>query len=95
MKIAICGRDSASRADMIKSFISQWPMYATPAETIWNTEREWPEKVPPALEDIKDKLSDGERYLFNRILLLEEQYEKFKEEGYIIFDGSSQYILHK
>lgn len=93
MKIAICGRDKESRTDMIKSFISQWPMYATPSETIWNTERAWPEKCPEALTDLKEKLNDVERYLFNRILLLEEQYEKFKEEGYLIFDGSSLDIL--
>lgn len=93
MKIAICGKDDAARADMIKSFISQWPMYATPAETIWNTERTWPDECSKSLLKTKEKLNEAEQYLFNKILLLEEQNLKFKEHGYIIFNGSSLDIL--
>lgn len=93
MKIAICGKSDEARAVVIKSFISQWPMYATPSETIFNTTREWPGNCPKSLEDLKVKLNDAERFLMNRILLIEEQYEKYKDEGYMIYDGSSLDIL--
>lgn len=93
MKIAICGKNDTARASVIKAFISQWPMYATPAETIFNTEREWPENCPAALDNLKHKLNDAERYMMNKILLLEEQYEKYKEQSYMIYDGSALDIL--
>lgn len=93
MKIAICGKNSKSREDLIKQFISQWTMYASPAENIFNLERPWPEKTPPALDDIKDKLNDAEKYMFNKMLLLEEQQEKYKDEGYIIYNGYGNDIV--
>ena len=44
MKIAISGSSDKNRANLIKSFISQWPMYATPSETIFQ-DVQWPEST--------------------------------------------------
>lgn len=92
MKIAICGSDDNARVDLIKSFISQWPMYATPSETIFG-ETTWPEKAPEALEKLKEKLNEIEQTLFAKMLLLENQYEKYKGQGHIIYNGCGIDIL--
>lgn len=92
MKIAICGSNDNLRNDLIKSFISQWSMYATPAETIFNDVK-WPENCEKDLVELKEKLNPVEQILFAKMLLLEQQYEKYKEEGYIIYNGSGIDIL--
>ena len=75
MKIAISGSNDKNRANLIKSFISQWPMYATPSETIFQ-DISWPESAPAALEVTKAGMNEIEQKLFAKILLLEQQYEK-------------------
>ena len=92
MKIAISGSNDKNRANLIKSFISQWPMYATPSETIFQ-DISWPESAPVALEDTKDEMNEIEQKLFAKILLLEQQYEKYKDVGYIIYDGCGVDVL--
>lgn len=92
MKIAISGSNDKNRANLIKSFISQWPMYATPSETIFQ-DISWPESAPAALEDTKAGMNEIEQKLFAKILLIEQQYEKYKDVGYIIYDGCGVDVL--
>ena len=92
MKIAISGSNDTNRANLIKSFISQWPMYATPSETIFQ-DVSWPESAPAALEEAKAGMNEIEQKLFAKILLLEQQYEKYKEVGYIVYDGCGVDVL--
>ena len=92
MKIAICGSDDESRSNLIKSFISQWPMYATPAETIFN-DVVWPENCEKDLDELKEKLNPVEQLLFAKMLLLEKQYESYKDVGHIIYNGCGVDIL--
>lgn len=92
MKIAISGSNDTNRANLIKSFISQWPMYATPSETIFQ-DINWPESAPAALEETKMGMNEIEQKLFAKILLLEQQYEKYKDVGYIIYNGCGVDVL--
>lgn len=92
MKIAISGSSDKNRANLIKSFISQWPMYATPSETIFQ-DVQWPESTPAALEETKTGMNEIEQKLFAKILLLEQQYEKYKDVGYIVYDGCGIDVL--
>lgn len=92
MKIAICGSDDESRSNLIKSFISQWPMYATPAETIFN-DVEWPKNCEKDLDELKEKLNPVEQLLFAKMLLLEKQYESYKDVGHIVYNGCGVDIL--
>lgn len=92
MKIALCGSNDTARADLVKAFISQWPMYATPIETIFD-DIKWPENLGESLNDLKEKLNDVEQILFAKMLLLEKQYEQFATQGHIIYNGSGIDIL--
>lgn len=92
MKIAISGSSDKNRSNLIKSFISQWPMYATPSETIFSDVK-WPDPAPPALEETKSEMNEIEQKLFAKILLLEQQYEKYKDVGYIVYDGCGVDVL--
>lgn len=92
MKIAFCGSDDENRESIIKSFISQWPMYATPSENIFNTEG-WPKGIHEDLIASKDKLNELEQTIFGKMVLLESQMEKYKDVGHIVYNGSGIDIL--
>lgn len=91
MKIAICGSDDASRLNLIKSFMKQWPMYATPAATIFDSDINI--DIPESLLKTKEECTPIEWNLFTKMLLLEKQYEMYKESGHIIYNGSPSDIL--
>lgn len=92
MKIALCGSDDNSRNNLIKSFISQWPMYATPADNIFNTEP-GDEIIPEDLMENYIKMNEVEKQLFAKLILIETQLEKYAEHGYLLFNGSGIDIL--
>lgn len=92
MKIAFCGSDDENRKSVIKSFISQWPMYATPSQDIF-TDTEWPAEAHENLNESKEKLNELEQVLFSKLVLLETQMEKYKDQGYIVYNGSGVDIL--
>lgn len=92
MKIAISGSNDVNRLNLIKSFISQWPMYATPNVTIFQ-ETSLADNLSEIPEKTKESLNEIESELFAKILLLENQYKKYKDEGFIIYNGSSVDIL--
>lgn len=91
MKIAICGSNDAGRLNLIKSFMKQWPMYATPGNTIFDNEISV--DIPEALLKTKEEYSSLEWDLFSKMLLLEKQYEMYKEANHIIYNGSPSDIL--
>ena len=92
MKIAICGSNDSERNNLVKQFISQWPMYATPAQTIFD-DIAWPDNSEAALAELKDKLNEVEQILFAKMLLLEKQHEMYATKGYILYNGSCLDIL--
>lgn len=92
MKIAICGSNDENRLHLIKSFISKWPMYATPAENIFE-DTKWPDESTKDLEDLKNELNEVEQLLFAKMILIDKQYENYKENGYIIYNGCGIDIL--
>lgn len=92
MKIAFCGSDNEYRKSIIKSFISQWPMYATPADDIFNSVK-WPEDAHEDLNESKSKLNDVEQLLFTKLIFFEKQLETYKDVGHIIYNGSGIDIL--
>lgn len=67
-------------------------MYATPEDTIFKV-NEWPSDSSSAINDLRKSLNEVEQILFAKILLLEDQYEKYKDIGHIIYNGSSIDIL--
>lgn len=91
MKIAICSSNDDSRAKLIKSFISQWPMYATPAENIFQ-DIKW-ECNDESLNESYNKMNEVEQLLFSKLILVEQQLEKYKDHGYLVFNGSGADIL--
>lgn len=91
MKIAICGSNDESRLNLIKSFIKQWPMYATPGSTIFDNDISV--DIPEQLLKTKEEYSPLEWDIFSKMILLENQYEKYKDVGHIIYNGSPSDIL--
>lgn len=91
MKIAICGSKENLRKSLVDTFLNNWPMYKTPAKTI-EDDIEWPEDVK-ALDITKDKLNDIEKQLFSKLLLLSKQYNDYKDEKYMLYNGCSIDIL--
>lgn len=66
-------------------------MYATPAENIfqdivWSSSDE-------SLNESYDKMNDVEKILFSKLILIETQLEKYKDHGYLVFNGSGADIL--
>lgn len=92
MKIALCGGDEDSRDKLIKSFISQWPMYAMPAENIYNTDLA-ENDIPEALKETYSAMNEIEKQLFGKLILIENQLEKYSEQGHLLFNGSGIDVL--
>lgn len=92
MKIAISSSNDANRSNLIKSFISQWQMYATPSDNIFNSKLK-EEDMPEALIESYNEMNDLERELFGKMIFLENQLERYKDNGYLIFNGSGIDIL--
>lgn len=91
MKIAISGSNDEKRTQLIKSFISQWPMYATPAENIFDETINI--DMSDELKKSMESMNDLEKTLFSKIILLEKQLETYKDVGHIIYNGSSADII--
>lgn len=91
MRILITGSDREKRAKVINSMLSAWPMYSSPAETI-DDDIPWPEDSK-GLEDVKDKFNETEQELFAKLALIWSQYEKYKNESFIVYSGGSPDIL--
>ena len=92
MKIAISGTNDEQRLNLIKSFISQWPMYAMPEENIFQDEI----KLEIANGDIiksMESMNELEKKLFSKIIFFENQLAKYKDVGHIIYNGSGNDIL--
>lgn len=92
MKIAIFGTNDEQRLNLIKSFISQWPMYAMPEENIFQDEI----KLEIANGDIiksMESMNELEKKLFSKIIFFENQLAKYKDVGHIIYNGSGNDIL--
>lgn len=92
MKIAFCGSDDENRKSIIKSFTFQWPMYATPANNIFD-DVSWPEDAHEDLNESKSKLNDIEQSLFTKLIFFEKQLEKYKDVGHIVYNGCAIDIL--
>jgi hypothetical protein len=92
MKIALCGGDEDSRDKLIKSFISQWPMYAMPAENIYNTDLT-EDDIPEALKETYSTMNEIEKQLFGKLILIENQLEKYSDHGHLLFNGSGIDVL--
>lgn len=91
MKIAISGSNDEKRTQLIKSFISQWSMYATPAENIFDESINI--DISDELKKSMESMNDLEKTLFSKIILLEKQLETYKDVGHIIYNGSSADII--
>lgn len=92
MKIAFCGSDDENRKSIIKSFTFQWPMYATPANNIFD-DVSWPEDAHEDLNESRSKLNDIEQSLFTKLIFFEKQLEKYKDVGHIVYNGCAIDIL--
>lgn len=87
MKIAICGSNNELRKDLVKTVMNNWPMYKTPAKTI-EDDIEWPDDIK-ALDITKGKLNDIEKQLYSKLILISKQYNDYKDEKYMIYNGCS------
>jgi hypothetical protein len=67
-------------------------MYATPADTIYNTDLA-EDAIPEALRDAYSEMNEAEKQLFGKLILIETQLEKYAEHGYLLFNGSGIDIL--
>jgi hypothetical protein len=92
MKIAISGTNDEQRLNLIKSFISQWPMYAMPEENIFQDEIKL-EKANGDIIKSMESMNELEKKLFSKIIFFENQLAKYKDVGHIIYNGSGNDIL--
>lgn len=95
MKIAIYGNQDDKIQEVINKFIDNWTNYKCPSDNIHNTNYDWETKIQTNsdLKKLYDKFNDTERELYGKITLLREQMEKFKDNNYIIINGSPIDVL--
>lgn len=89
MKIAIIGTNRERVEETVRKAMSEWSIYQTPIQTIWNIQ--YPEdenELPEAFREWVRENNDAEKRLLHRLNLLIEQDEKYKEMGYVFYNGS-------
>lgn len=84
MKIALSGLHPNRQEKLITEVQKLWPKYVSPTKSIFDDEIE----VDTKKAKIYKKLNDSEKDNFSRWYLLNEQYEKYKDQKYIIYKGS-------
>lgn len=93
MKIAICGSNPESNAKMVKDFMSMYSLYKSPGKTIFDEEVPELENMPSALFDTLVHLNDKEKELYMAMQLLNTQYDKYEDKGFIIYNGCPLDVL--
>lgn len=89
MKIAISGLNPEEHKKLITQVQAAWPLYVNPVKTIFD-EREETEEDDDDFKKLVDemKLNEDETNNFRGWYLLQKQYEKYKNQKYIIYNGS-------
>lgn len=89
MKIAISGLNHEEHQKLIKEVQKVWPLYVSPVKSIFDNEEEEQEDDDKFKELVKDmNLNEYELANFRGWYLLQTQYEKYKDQKYIIYNGS-------
>lgn len=92
MKLAISGLNPEEHKKLIKSIQTNWPLYVSPIQNIFeDIELEDEEKFTKLVEEME--LNEDEAANFRGWYLLQQQYEKYKDQKYIIYNGSPVDLL--
>lgn len=93
MKIAISGLNPEEHKKLIKQIQTTWPLYASPIKSVFDEEEEPEddEKFKKLVEEME--LNEDETVNFRGWYLLQQQYEKYKDQKYIIYNGSPVDLL--
>ena len=92
MKIAITGGLIDENKKILKAFLKQWQNYLTPKDTIYDNDIKWPENDKD-LEKLKESLNPIEQILFAKVILMNNQYDKYAEQKNMIYLGSPLDVL--
>lgn len=96
MKIAISGLNVEEQKKLIKRIQSVWPLYASPLKTIFDESEDdkEPEDDDKFKELVKEmNLNEHETNNFRGWYLLQSQFEKYKNQKYIVYNGSPVDLL--
>lgn len=93
MKIAISGLNADDQKELITKVQQAWPIYVSPAKSIFYEEEgeEDGDKFKELVTQMN--LNEDETNNFRGWYLLQQQYEKYKNQKYIIFNGSPVDLL--
>lgn len=92
MKIAISGLNPDTHKELIKEVQKAWPLYVSPIQSIFDEEEtETDDKLKSLIEEMK--LNEDEADNFKKWYLLQQQYEKYADQKYIIYNGSPVDLL--
>lgn len=93
MKIAISGLNPDAHKELIKEVQKAWPIYATPAKSIFDDDDG--ENDSDEFKKLVDefKFNEDETDNFRGWYLLQQQYEKYKDQKYIVYNGSPVDLL--
>lgn len=87
MKLAISGLNSDKHKELIRNIQKTWPLYVSPVQSIFDeTDKEDDEKFTSRVKEMG--LNEDEINNYRGWYLLNEQYEKYKDQKYIIYNGS-------
>lgn len=88
MKISLLGFDGKLNEEVASSIISNWPNYSLVKDNIFGKC-----EIPENLKIESEKLNENEKELFSKMCLISEQYNKYKDEKDIIYNGNMCDVL--
>lgn len=91
MKIALSGLNPEKHKEIIKQVQGLWPRYVSPIQTIFDEDADMKKMEEEANDTVKKVLEDLNEFEKDNFLgwnLLYSQFEKYREQNYIIYNGS-------
>lgn len=91
MKIALSGLNSEVHKKIIKDVQGLWPKYVSPLKTIFDEDADNEKLEDEANESVKKVLADLNEFEKDNFLgwnLLYQQFDKYSNQKYIIYNGS-------
>lgn len=94
MKIAIIGTETERVQGLVKEVMKAWDgAFGTPAATIYDETVEWSKGNPATREEREKAMGEYGAELLNRMALLADQYESYKEEKNLLYAGCPLDVL--
>lgn len=95
MKIALSGLNGDTHKEIIKDIQKTWPIYVSPVQSIFDEDEKEPENDVKFNELTKEmELNDEEKNNFRGWCLLRKQYDLYKDQKHIVYNGSPVDLLN-